>query len=204
MLGTLLPGAQPPTGSGDALRSWRSTAVWLHVVGGLSGGAIFGLVVSLMGGLLPIEDRTMTALMAAGMVGALYSLREARLVQIPAPQSRRQVPNRWRWTMPIGMTAFLYGSSLGVGAATPITTTTYYPLVVWVLLTAEPSIGATTLGLYGFTRAAPLLLPVFDTTGPRLRTTIDRVVAWEPLVWLLNALALSLLAGFTFAMVVQR
>jgi hypothetical protein len=205
MLGTLLPGAQPPTGSGDPTpKSWRSGALWLHLAGGALGGAAFGLVVSLLGRGLPIEDRRTAALLAAGLVGGIYALREAGLMHVPAPQSRRQVPNRWRWMMPGGMVAFLYGSTLGIGVATPITTTSYYPLVVWVALRADFGLGGLVLGLYGLARALPLLLPTFDTDGPRLRSTIDRLVTWMPLVGLVNALALAALVGFTLAVVTQQ
>jgi hypothetical protein len=198
MLGTLHPGAQPPTGSGVLLsqKSWQSAALWLHALGGALGGAAFGVLAGFSGRALPIDDRWTAALLAAAFVSALYALREAALLRVPAPQSSRQVPNRWRWEMPRALVAFLYGSSLGVGVATPITSTSYYPLVVWVVIRAEPALGGVVLGLFGVARALPLFLRTFDADGPSLRMKVDRLVVWGPLVALVNGMALALAAGF--------
>jgi hypothetical protein len=204
MLGTLLPSVQPPTGSGvSSKKSWQSGALWLHALGGALGGALFGVLVAAVGWAVPVEDRWTAALLATGFVGVLYALREAALLHVPAPQSRRQVPNRWRWEMTRGWAAFLYGSSLGIGAVTPITSTSYYPVVVWILVRAEPALGGVILGLFGVARALPLFLPTFDADGLGLRTKTDRLLVWEPLVALVNGLALALVAGFMLTTALQ-
>src|SRR5215211_8801227 len=90
------------------------------VPGAIAGGvATFGLL-SLLGDLVH-GAAGRTAYLIAASVAVAAAVAEARGVRI-APQIRRQLPERWRWTMPLPLAACLYGVLLGLGFTTFVLT----------------------------------------------------------------------------------
>ena len=55
--------------------------------------------------------------MVAAAIAVAAAVAEARGTRI-VPQIRRQLPERWRWTMPMPLAAALYGILLGLGFTT--------------------------------------------------------------------------------------
>jgi hypothetical protein len=99
---------------------------------------------------------------AAGIALAAAAL-EARGARI-APQIRRQLPERWRWVLPMPLAALLYGVLLGLGF-----TTFVLSFGVWALAGISFALGAPGTGLaigiaFGVGRALPVavLAPIAD------------------------------------------
>jgi hypothetical protein len=121
------------------------------VIGGL---ATFGAL-SWIGGLLHGTGRV-AYLVAAGIAVAAAAA-EARGLRI-APQIRRQLPESWRWTLPLPIAALLYGVLLGLGF-----TTFVLSFGVWALGGISLAIGNVQSGLligagFGIGRALPIVV----------------------------------------------
>src|SRR5947207_6608539 len=86
------------------------------VVGGV---ATFGLLALLGYAIHGAGGRV--AYLVAAVIAVAAAVAEARGVRI-APQIRRQLPEGWRWTMPLPIAAALYGVLLGLGFTTFVLT----------------------------------------------------------------------------------
>jgi hypothetical protein len=188
------------TALGDARRGVMIFATATFAIGAVAGGvATFGglsLLGELLGhGVSGLRDALAGAL---ALAAALADWRGWRI----APQIRRQVPERWRWIMPLPLACGLYGLLLGLGF-----TTFVLSFAVWALAGISFAAGSAVFGVatgaaFGVGRALPVLW-----IAPRLGTergdlALDRL-ALEPRLWLglrrLDAIGLSacaaLLAG---------
>jgi len=183
------------TGLGDERRGVTATACTTFAAGAVLGGALTFGGLALAGSLIPRHG----GLLRDGL-GALLVLAAAvadwRGLQI-APQIRRQVPERWRWTMPLALASGLFGLLLGLGF-----TTFVLAFAVWALAGLSFIAGSTSLGLliglaFGLGRALPVIF-----IAPRLRRrsglrALDGM-AREPRLWLglrrLDAIGLAFCA----------
>jgi hypothetical protein len=121
------------------------------VVGGL---ATFGAL-SWVGSLLHGTGRI--AYLAAAGIAVAAAAAEARGLRI-APQIRRQLPESWRWTLPLPIAALLYGMLLGLGF-----TTFVLSFGVWALAGIALALGNVQTGLvigaaFGIGRALPIVV----------------------------------------------
>jgi len=190
MVGTILPFVY-----GERQQGKREVALWFHTAGYAVGAATTGCLLGILGAALPLHalhiDRGILALSLPGAVSVLYSLRELGLVQVPAPQFRRQVPEKWRFQFRPKLAALLYGLGLGVGLGTRIPVTTFYVVVLWAMLIGNPLLGALGLATFGFGRALPLLCmaPLLDSSDAAVR--FESLYRFQPLVRVLNGIALG-------------
>ncbi len=129
----------------------------------LGGMATFGLLSGLGEVVHGVGGRAAYAVAATIAVAAAVA--EARGTRI-VPQIRRQLPERWRWTMPMPLAAALYGVLLGLGF-----TTFVLSFGVWALAAIGFALGDLHLGLvfgaaFGVGRAIPVVLvaPVVDSS----------------------------------------
>jgi hypothetical protein len=133
-------------------------------------------------------------------IGAAIALAAAvadwRGVKI-APQIRRQVPERWRWTMPLPLACALYGVLLGLGFTTFVLAFAVWALAGISFAAGDPLLGALVGLAFGAGRALPVLW-----MAPALRSgagarRLDEMAS-EPRLWLglrrLDALGLVLCA----------
>ncbi|MGH2805466.1 MAG: hypothetical protein ACRDL4_20880, partial [Thermoleophilaceae bacterium] len=95
-------------------RTRQRVAAALFAASALATAAALGALLGLAGATLG-ADR---AVLAAAGLALLVAAREARLVRLPLPQSRRQVPERWRFELPLPVWASGYGAGLGAGFLT--------------------------------------------------------------------------------------
>jgi hypothetical protein len=175
-------------------RSVTRLACVTFSLGAVLGGVLTFGGLSLLGHLVGAHSSGL-----GGSLGALVALGAAiadwRGVRI-APQIRRQVPERWRWTMPLPLAGGLYGVLLGLGF-----TTFVLSFAVWALAGISVAVGSLQLGLavgvaFGLGRALPViyLAPAWRTSGSE---RLERAAA-EPRLWLglrrLDALGLLLAA----------
>ena len=90
---------------------------------------------------------------------SLAAAREAGLVRLPLPQARRQVPERWRFELPLPVWSTGYGAGLGAGFFTYQPVSTFWVALVGALALARPVPAALCLSLYGAGRAFMVIWP---------------------------------------------
>src|SRR4029077_4926449 len=96
-------------------RSRPIFATAVHVAGAGIGGALIGLVISMVGSWVPREPRNLTV--AAVMAVAIFLAAFRPGISIGL---NRQVPRRWPLWMPRPVGIFLWGAQLGIGVTTVI------------------------------------------------------------------------------------
>ena len=103
--------------AGDGGRRWTTIgACATFLVGALLGGVVtFGSLSVLGEAIHGAGGRLAYAVAAAIAVAAAAA--DARGMRI-VPQIRRQLPQAWRWTMPLPLASALYGVLLGLGFTT--------------------------------------------------------------------------------------
>jgi len=167
--------------SGDGARRWTTIASCATFAPGavLGGMATFGLLSGLGEVVHGVGGRAAYAVAATIAVAAAVA--EARGTQI-VPQIRRQLPERWRWTMPMPLAAALYGVLLGLGF-----TTFVLSFGVWALAGIGFALGDLHVGLvigaaFGLGRALPIVgvAPVVDR---RLGIRCIELMAERPVLY---------------------
>jgi cytochrome c biogenesis protein CcdA len=136
-------------------RSRRTLAILAFAAGALLASA--GL-----GALLGLAGRSIGGTVALVIVAALavvVAAREAGLVRFPVPQVRRQVPERWRRSLPLPLWSFGYGAGLGVGLLTHQPVATLWIAVAGAVALGSPVAGAACLAVFGLGRAVMVVLP---------------------------------------------
>jgi|GEM_PF-1066002 len=182
---------------GDPRRPVMFVACATFAVGAVTGGALTFGGLAYLGYLVEHHSSGVREALGAAiaLVAAVADWRGAKI----APQIRRQVPERWRHSMPLSLACGLYGILLGLGF-----TTFVLAFAVWALAGISFATGSPLLGLligcaFGVGRALPIVL-----MAPGLGTgdgagALERMAS-EPRLWLglrrLDALGLCLCALF--------
>jgi hypothetical protein len=186
---------------GDPRRTVTALATVTFTVGALAGGVVTFGGLALIGGLAGSGAAGLREALACALAlaAAIADWRGVRL----APQIRRQLPERWRWTMPLPLASILYGLLLGLGF-----TTFVLSFAVWALAGLSVAAGSAGLGVavglgFGLGRALPVLW-----IAPRLGSAageraLERL-ALEPRMWLgirrLDALGMAICAALLAAL----
>jgi hypothetical protein len=180
---------------GDARRGATLAASTTFALGTLLGGAItFGslaLLGSLVGdGVAGLREGLGAALAVAAAVA------DWRGVRI-APQIRRQVPERWRWTLPLPLACALYGVLLGLGFTTFVLAFAVWALAGISFASGDPLVGLLVGLAFGAGRALPVLWMAPGLRGGEGARRLDEM-AEAPRLWLglrrLDALGLGVCA----------
>jgi hypothetical protein len=100
----------------------------------------------------------------AAAIAVAAAVAEARGTRI-APQIRRQLPEGWRWTMPMPLAAALYGILLGLGFTTFVLSFGVWALAGIGFALADPHLGLVIGAAFGIGRAIPVVVvaPVVDS-----------------------------------------
>lgn len=188
---------------GDTRRGITQIACTTFTLGALAGGVLTFCGLAWAGSLLGDSGIAKGLGAAIALTGAVLDWRGVKI----APQIRRQVPERWRWTLPLPLTAVLYGLLLGLGF-----TTFVLSFALWALAGVTLALGSVSMGLatglaFGIGRALPIL---WMAPGLRRDPAAERqleVLATEPRLWLglrrLGAIGLLLCAFWISAGVAQ-
>jgi hypothetical protein len=183
------------TALGDARRLITLLACAMFTVGAVAGGALTFGGLAFAGELIGPHPGGVREALGVG-VAAAAAIADWRGVRI-APQIRRQVPEHWRWRMPLPLACALYGLLLGLGF-----TTFVLAFAVWALAGISFALGSPMLGLliglgFGVGRALPILWMAPGVRGGAGARRLEQMAA-EPRLWLglrrLDALGLSLCA----------
>jgi hypothetical protein len=135
-------------------------AVFLHVVGGIIGGAATGLVVGTVGlvttALLPV---TLTAFL---LVTALivFGLADLGVLRLPNLGLARQTPGYWTCTLGPRPALLAWGLDLGSAWSTRLPNRSVAGLLLAAFLLHNPAIGASLLGLYGLGRTSAVAMAI--------------------------------------------
>jgi hypothetical protein len=129
------------------------------------------------------------ALLAAAALAVVAAAREAGLVRFPLPQARRQVPERWRFELPLPVWASGYGAGLGAGFFTYQPVSTFWVACAGALALARPVPAALCLALYGAGRAAMVIWPRRASDDPT--AAVERLTSRRGTVLRANAVALA-------------
>jgi hypothetical protein len=167
-------------------RTRQRLAIVLFAGGAVLASAALGAALGFAGGLVG----TRPALIVAATLAFLAALREAGVLSVPVPQSRRQVPERWQYELPLPLWSAGYGAGLGVGFLTFQPVATFWVACAAALALGRPLLAAACFALYGAGRA-------FMATWPRRReasgpAAVERLVGRASLVPRANAVVLGL------------
>jgi hypothetical protein len=172
-------------------RKWLVSVV-LFAFGAVTAAAAVGL---LLGAALPLAGAGWLAVVA--LFALVEAAAEARLLRLPLPQLRKQVPEHWRERFPLPLTAVLYGLGLGLGFATYIPVATLLVVAVGVALVTDPLVGAAVMAAFGLGRALAVGVSTVRLTSYEAATgRIERMAGWAAAgrVRRVNAIALGALA----------
>jgi hypothetical protein len=183
--------------AGDDGRRWTTIAACVTFVP----GAVVGGVVT-FGSLAALGEATHGAggrlayLIAAGIAVAAAAA-EARGMRI-APQIRRQLPQGWRWTMPLPLASALYGILLGLGFTTFVLSFGVWALAGISVALGDPSAGLVIGAAFGIGRAIPVIAvsPIVDTP---LGIRCVEVMAERPALYRIFRLGDALTLGLVAA-----
>ncbi len=173
------------TPAGCGTRKRQLVALALFALGAVAASAALGAVLGLAGAAVG----TGPALVLALVLAVLGTLREAGVLRVPLPQSRRQVPERWRAELPLPVWSVGYGAGLGLGVFTYQPVATFWVACAAALALGRPVAGAVAFALYGVGRAVVLLLPARRGADPA--AIAEGLSAQRSTVLRVNAVALG-------------
>ncbi len=139
-------------------RRRRRLALALFAAAAVAASAALGAVLGLMGGALGTPGGVLAAAALAALAGAA-ALRELGLVRLPVPQSRSQVPDRWRSELPLPVWSTGYGAGLGLGLLTHQPVSTFWVACAGAVVLGRPAPAAACFGFYGLGRALMVAWP---------------------------------------------
>jgi hypothetical protein len=167
-------------------RSRRRVALALFALGALVASAALGATLGLFGSLIG----TRPALIAAAVLALMTALREAGLIRLAIPQSRRQVPERWSQEWPLPAWSAGYGAGLGLGFLTFQPVATFWVACAAALALGRPALAAACFALYGAGRAFMAVWPLRrQPDGP---AAVESLVGRAGLMGRVNAAVLLL------------
>src|SRR5215217_1852231 len=141
-----------PAVCGSRRRQWL--ALTGFALGAIGASALIGAVLGAIGAALG----TQLSLVAAGLALAAAA-REAGLVSFPLPQLRRQVPERWRFELPLPVWSVGYGAGLGAGFLTFQPVATFWVACAAAVALASPLAAALCFAAFGAGRAVMTAWP---------------------------------------------
>jgi hypothetical protein len=165
-------------------RAHQLLALAAFAVGALPAAAAVGAALGLAGG--AVDARAV--LFGAVFLAFVAALREAGFVRISVPQSRRQVPDRWRGELPLPVWSALYGAGLGAGFLTFQPVSTFWVACAGALALARPGPAAACFALYG---AGRVVMATWPRRGhPDAAVAVEHLVSRRVLVTRLNVAVL--------------
>jgi hypothetical protein len=175
-------------------RKRQRLALGIFAAAAVAAAALLGAVLALAGAALGARE----AVVVAAILAALAAAREAGVVRLPLPQSRSQVPERWRSELPLPAWAAAYGAGLGVGVLTFQPVATFWVACAAALVLGKPLLAAACFSLYGVGRALMVAFPTRKADGAasveRLAGRRRAVVRTNAAVLAASAVALAIAA----------
>jgi hypothetical protein len=162
-------------------------------VGAACASLVVGALLGLTGSLLGAER----AVLMVAAVALAAAAREAGLLSIRLPQSRRQVPERWRAVLPLPVWSFGYGAGLGSGFVTFQPFATFWVACAAAVALARPLAAAVCFSFYGLGRALMVAWP--RRWNEDATAAVERLVQHRRALARANAAALVVCAALLAA-----
>lgn len=182
---------------GDTRRSVTLLACITFTFGAVIGGILTFGGLALAGSLIGDQGSWLREALG-GAIALAAAIADWRGVKI-APQIRRQVPERWRWTMPLPLACGLYGVLLGLGFTTFVLTFAVWALAGIAFTAASVPLGILVGTAFGVGRALPIVWMAPGLRSGNGARALDGIAS-EPQLWFglrrLDALGLTLCAVF--------
>lgn len=172
-----------PAVCGSRRRTWVAAAFF--AVSAVIVAAALGALLGLAGGALGAGR----AVLAAAALALVAAAREAGLVRFPLPQARRQVPEGWRFRLPLPVWSTGYGAGLGAGVFTYQPVSTFWVACAGALALGRPLAAALCFSLFGAGRALMVVLPL--RRGGDATEAVEGLVRRKGAVLRLNAATLA-------------
>jgi len=132
----------------------------MFAVGAVSGSAITGTLLGLLGGLTGIRGGITAIAILAG-AGVLFLAADVGIAGLKTPTLRRQTNSTWWRSRGSSSATVLWGIDLGLGFTTIRVGSLYWLAALAVFLKGSPSSGATIMIFYGVGVAAHVFVGVF-------------------------------------------
>ncbi len=182
---------------GDSRAATTRVASATFALGAVLGGVLTFGGLAFAGRLVDPGDGGLRLALGAAiaLVAALADWRGVRI----APQIRRQVPESWRWRLPLALASGLYGVLLGLGFTTFVLAFAVWALAGISFAAGSPALGVIVGAAFGVGRALPVVWMAPSLHDERGAARLD-AMAREPQMWLglrrLDAVGLSMCAIF--------
>jgi hypothetical protein len=146
----------------------RKTALAIHVLGGVTGGAVIGVLLGLGGLLLraALGDTLDTVFLVVVPAALVYAACvDAGLLPFPQITSERQTPSSWPCSLGHYPGIFAWGFDLGLGVTTRIPYQSLIVLPLAALLSGNLGAAVAIMATYGFARALAVVIAVSAARG---------------------------------------
>lgn len=117
----------------------RRRALAYHATGLVAGSMTLALALLLLNGLTAGVRELSFIVPALGVLAGAWALGAIGLPGLWYPRRRWQVPERWRFVLPLEMTALGYGALLGLGVLTDVVLPAFWMAMLLSVLVASPS-----------------------------------------------------------------
>jgi hypothetical protein len=179
-----------PAVCGGRRRQWL--ALTGFAFGAIGTSALVGGALGAIGAALGAE----LSLVAAGLA-LVAAAREAHLVSFPLPQLRRQVPERWRFELPLPVWSVGYGAGLGAGFLTFQPVATFWVAGAAAVALANPLAAALCFAVFGAGRALMTAWPRKGHEDPT--SAVEALVRRRQLLFAANVAVLLACAALLAA-----
>lgn len=150
MVGTIAPLVQV------ARRQWL-ISTGSFVLASIMGGSAVGVLLGVMGNVLPISMPTSAGAWLLAAVAVVLALVELRVLPLKVPTLYRSVPQHWWIRYGPTRAALAYGGILGMGITTFVPLASFY-LIPLAAILLGPADGGIIGASYGLGRALPVPL----------------------------------------------
>ncbi|AHD22234.1 methylamine utilization protein [Rhodococcus pyridinivorans] len=166
---------------------------------GIPTGALFGALGALVTGSVPWA----WMLAAWGVIALGYGLHELGMITLPTPMRRQQLPRHLRRTMAPWKVSLLFGALIGPGFMIFIRSSAYYLLVLGVIASGSPVLGAAMFATVSLGRCMPSVLAILHTRrGGSMPGFLSAMCVVDRRVQTLTGGVLIALAAFALAALV--
>lgn len=155
----------------------RRTALALHVLGGVSGGATIGVLLGFAGLLLraAVGDTLDSVFLVAVPAALVYAASvDLGLLRVPQITSERQTPSSWPCSLGHYPGIFAWGFDLGLGISTRIPYQSLLVVPLAALLVGDLAKAVAITAAYGAARALAVVIAV-STAGDDYAAACDAI-----------------------------
>nr|WSX75706.1 hypothetical protein OH826_18685 [Streptomyces sp. NBC_00899] len=182
-------------GRKGASTPWRRLG-W-HAVGSVATAVPTGALLGLLGAPVTAAVPVTVLLLVWAAAAIAYGLHELGMVRMPTPMRRRQLPRHLRKTTEPWKVSLLFGTMIGPGFLIFIRSSAYYLLVLGVLASGSPDLGAALFTLVALGRCLPSLLAILHSRrGGSMPGFLSMMCVMDRRVQTVTGAGLAALAAF--------